>query len=352
MVSPDRVLMPVMHIKMGVAVKILQWITRPPKYKKLTKLQLIRNKENTKLLQEKGRSKNKPAQFRLPLKDEPLEFEHVETQIACGKNRKKRKSDSQSTPLPKKIKIVPKKDSSSAATVFPFEVSIKDEPVECKYKASNDKVCETNSKKRKANTKLLSSSKRKFCSTSGDDATFSSEATISSPFEPILLVPGEGNLKALNFLKKKFGKHFEVCNILGKQVNQLVNDSNFELTLSEKQRNVWKSFGDVVTSFLGKYRAANYLELIENLRKELQSIPISKTLKMHMLLDHTNKFPVSNSDESEESGERFFQTFAPCQKRNRPTSALRTASDFNWRQGLESKICFEGPKIQNRSIFV
>ena len=53
----------------------------------------------------------------------------------------------------------------------------------------------------------------------------------------------------------------------------------------------WKSFIDVVKNFLGKYKAENYAEIVENLLQAYQGLGYRMSLKVHFLQAHLDFFP-------------------------------------------------------------
>lgn len=94
---------------------------------------------------------------------------------------------------------------------------------------------------------------------------------------------GEGNLNALNFLKKKFHK-FSPISPQGKQVNKLIEANEaFCKTLEPHQKEVWMAFSAVVTGFLGRNRDPNYRILVEHLMSKMEENGIRCTPKVHIV---------------------------------------------------------------------
>lgn len=139
------------------------------------------------------------------------------------------------------------------------------------------------------------------------------------------------NSSVTAFLKAKFGPYFEASNIQGKQVNQLIKDESFALVLRPAEKKLWNSFSLVVKEFLGKNRSIRYPRLVKQLMQELKKNDVGMTLKIHILSSHLNLFPTSNSDFSDEAGERFHQDIRSCVERNRGQSGIKLMADYVWR---------------------
>lgn len=262
LVPISKILLPVMHIKSGVAGVILNWITSiPKKIKKLIK------KETKK---------------------EPVKSKKLEKEL---RNRK----------------------SSRKTNKVNY--------IETNHESSDDE----------SDVEVQANGKRK-------------------NVEPY----GESNKRALEYLKSKFGTNFSASSPQGKQVNQLI-DKNDEFCshLEEHQKKVWLQFSAVVNGFLGKKRDENYVELIQELKKSMKENRIKCTPKVHILLCHYNQFAESNSDFSEEAGEKFHhEMYAQMEKFKVSNKNLnRVLADYFWRltRSPESKAVKR--KFKNKSYF-
>ena len=64
-------------------------------------------------------------------------------------------------------------------------------------------------------------------------------------------------------------------------------------------------FALVVQNFLGKHKATNYTENVEQMLQSYKEMGARMSLKMHFLHSHLECFPENNGDVSDEHGERF-----------------------------------------------
>lgn len=163
---------------------------------------------------------------------------------------------------------------------------------------------------------------------------------------------GQNNKTALEFLKKKFGR-FIPESMQAKQVNQIIQDNErFCETLSPNQKDVWLAFSDVVTGFLGKNRDPNYVAYVEKLKNLMKMNRIKCTLKVHVLINHLDKFASSNSDFSDEAGEKFhhelslFVGWFHVDKEK----LIRFLADYYWRLKRDAKNAFKR-KFKNSQHF-
>ena len=73
----------------------------------------------------------------------------------------------------------------------------------------------------------------------------------------------------------------------------------------------------IVEKFLGKRRADNYKELVDDLMKHFKAIGCTMSLKLHMLHAHLDLFKDDLGKFSEEQGERFHQDIMKLEERYR-----------------------------------
>ena len=113
----------------------------------------------------------------------------------------------------------------------------------------------------------------------------------------------------LSYEKKKAGI-FD-----GPQIRTLLRDQYFVITMTVVEARAWKAFFKVVHNFLGKKRADDYIELVEELLLSLQDLGCRMSNKVHSLHSHLSEFPANLGDVSEEQGERFHQDVKVMEKR-------------------------------------
>ena len=84
--------------------------------------------------------------------------------------------------------------------------------------------------------------------------------------------------------------------------------------MGDEQR-AWHAFQEVVTGFLGKTRADNYKDLVEELISSFQKMGCNMSAKIHFLSSHLDFFPENCGSVSDEHDERFHQDTAPMEGR-------------------------------------
>ena len=52
---------------------------------------------------------------------------------------------------------------------------------------------------------------------------------------------------------------------IGLQIRELMKDKQFDEDLNETERNSWLSFKRICKDFLGNHKAANYLDVVQDL---------------------------------------------------------------------------------------
>jgi hypothetical protein len=88
----------------------------------------------------------------------------------------------------------------------------------------------------------------------------------------------------------------------GPQIRQLIKDSAFVNSMNEAERKAWTSFVAVVGNFLGKRKAENYVELVNEMLNSFKSLGCNMSIKVHYLHSHLDRFPENLGDMSEEQG--------------------------------------------------
>jgi hypothetical protein len=78
---------------------------------------------------------------------------------------------------------------------------------------------------------------------------------------------------------------------IGPQIRDLIKDEYFDRLLQGDEKSAWDTFKSVVNGFLGKRRAENYEELVNNLLQSYQKLGCNMSLKIHFLHSHLDFFP-------------------------------------------------------------
>ena len=93
----------------------------------------------------------------------------------------------------------------------------------------------------------------------------------------------------------------------GPQIRKLIKDKDFIKSMTDVEKNAWKTFVSVVRNFLGNTKSSNYKELVQELTRSFQVLGCNMSIKIHFLNSHLQTFPANLGDVSEEQGERFHQ---------------------------------------------
>jgi len=78
---------------------------------------------------------------------------------------------------------------------------------------------------------------------------------------------------------------------IGPQIRELMQDKQFDEDLNETGRNAWLSFKSICKDFLGNHKAANYLDVVQNLLTLYKAVGCNMSLKIHSLESHLDFFP-------------------------------------------------------------
>ena len=87
----------------------------------------------------------------------------------------------------------------------------------------------------------------------------------------------------------------------GPHILQLIRDPEFENSMNEVELEAWKEFVLVVKNFLGNNKARNYTELV-NMQTAFRNLGCNRSIKMHYLFSHKDRFPENVGPMSDEQG--------------------------------------------------
>ena len=114
------------------------------------------------------------------------------------------------------------------------------------------------------------------------------------------------------------------------QIRQLINDSHFQQTMNDKERQAWLSFVLVIKNFLGSHKAENYVEIVNDMLQNLKELGCNMSIKVHYLHSHLDSFPENLGDMSEEQGERFHQDLQTMENRYQGRWDTHMMADYCW----------------------
>lgn len=159
------------------------------------------------------------------------------------------------------------------------------------------------------------------------------------------------SVAAYDYVKSLFGRNFIPSRVQGKQINQLLKDTEFEVKLTENGKVLWTQFYKVVFGFLGRNRDSKYKQNIKKLIQLMSRFGIGMSPKIHLLKDHLDKFPENCSDFSDEAGERFHQDIKESLRRTRHQPAKALLIDYCWRLTRERETNRPGRKPISKLFF-
>lgn len=116
----------------------------------------------------------------------------------------------------------------------------------------------------------------------------------------------------------------------GPDIRRLMKDANFITKMTNKEKSAWVSFKDVVNNFLGNYKHPDYKNIVKKMLKNLRSINVSVSYKLHFLNAHLDDFPENLGAVSEEQGERFHQDIKIMEKRYQGRWDVNMMADYCW----------------------
>lgn len=116
----------------------------------------------------------------------------------------------------------------------------------------------------------------------------------------------------------------------GPQIRQLMKDPTFVNSMNESEREAWTSFVEVVRNFLGKHKAKNYVDLVNNMLTSFRKLGCNMSIKVHYLHSHLDRFPENLGDTSEEQGERFHQDIKTMEDRYQGRWDTHMMADYCW----------------------
>lgn len=140
---------------------------------------------------------------------------------------------------------------------------------------------------------------------------------------------------AFEYLKRKFGADKTDAKLkagifVGPEIRELIKDEEFKNTLNPLQLAAWNSFILVMNSFLGNYKAENYVALVEDMIKAYHKMGCRMSLKIHFLFSHLDFFPDNLGAISDEHGERFHQDIALMESRYQGRFDPKMMGDYCW----------------------
>ncbi|UYV78169.1 hypothetical protein LAZ67_16000358 [Cordylochernes scorpioides] len=119
------------------------------------------------------------------------------------------------------------------------------------------------------------------------------------------------NAAGFAYLKQKFPSisdaKIKEGIFVGPQIQELLQEGNFEDSLNEVEAAAWNYFRNVCKNLFGNLKAENYSDLVNEFLLSYKTLGCNMPLKIHFLHSHLDFFPDNLGAVSDEHGERFHQ---------------------------------------------
>jgi hypothetical protein len=116
----------------------------------------------------------------------------------------------------------------------------------------------------------------------------------------------------------------------GPQIRKLINETHFLAAIKEIVSCGWPSFVLVVKNLHGNKKADNYTQLVDDMLFHLNRLGYNKSVKIHYVHSHLDRFPEYLGDLSEEQGERFHQDIKTMEARYQGRGDAHMMADYCW----------------------
>ena len=114
----------------------------------------------------------------------------------------------------------------------------------------------------------------------------------------------------------------------GPQIRQLIRDPEFENSMDEVELEAWKAF--VLKNFFGNNKARNHAELVNKMLTAFRNLGCNKSVKMHSLFLHMDRFPENLGSMSDKQGKRFHQDLKKMETRYQGRWEAVMMADYCW----------------------
>lgn len=136
---------------------------------------------------------------------------------------------------------------------------------------------------------------------------------------------------------------------VGPQIRNLMQDEQFENTMTKREKEAWTAFKDVINKFLGNFKDPQYENIVNTMLDKFKQLGCNMSIKVHFLHSHLNYFPENLGDVSEEQGERFHQDIKDMETRYQGRWDVAMMADYCWMLKRHSPITDYKRKTTKRS---
>jgi hypothetical protein len=142
------------------------------------------------------------------------------------------------------------------------------------------------------------------------------------------------NSEAFKYLSNKF-PHITYNKIkegifVGPQIRKLIEDKEFEKTMTDIEKAAWLGFKNVVHNFLGNKKDPQFKKIVEDMLLSYEKLGCKMSLKVHFLKSHLDYFPENLGRVSEEQGERFHKDIQQIENRYKGKLNTNMIADYLW----------------------
>ena len=125
---------------------------------------------------------------------------------------------------------------------------------------------------------------------------------------------------------------------VGPDIRKLMADADFEIQMTQVEKEAWLSFKAVIEGFLGNNKSPNYESLVRDMLQKFQNLGCNMSLKIHFLFSHLDYFPQNLGAVSEEQGERFHQDIKHMEKRYQGRWNVNMMADYCWNLKRDTEV--------------
>jgi hypothetical protein len=116
----------------------------------------------------------------------------------------------------------------------------------------------------------------------------------------------------------------------GPQIQKLMKDAAFTITMNNIKCQEWNAFIEVVKNFVGDVKDPHYKEAVENMSEKLRVYGCNMNLKLHLLHPHLDYFPGSLGAFREEQSEQCHQDLKELERHYQRCWDVSMMADYCW----------------------
>ena len=114
------------------------------------------------------------------------------------------------------------------------------------------------------------------------------------------------------------------------QIWQVIKDTELQNSMNTLECAAWKSFVQVVNSFLGNTKAADHNILVSSMIEVFRKLGCLTSIRIHFQFSHIETFPEGSGVMSDEQDKRFLQDMCQMDERYQGRWDAGTVADYCW----------------------